>query len=152
MAQEAEQSEIRFQSAKIEAANRAEVTALLIRCGYSVYRPEADCEGEGLVVRTPAGKLLAVQLKRRPVVDWRRYGTRDHWMLFPSQPFNPQAPRNWYLLPHDHFYTWVESRHGASGKWASHWSYPTISETLRTFLADWILIPASEPLLDETPT
>jgi hypothetical protein len=149
MAQEAEQPESRFRHAKIQAANRAEATALLIRCGYAVYRSEADCEGEDLVVRTPAGKLLAVQLKGRPVVDWRRYGTRDLWMLFPSHPFNLETPRDWYLLPHDHFYTWVESRHGGSPKWASHWTYSTISEALRTFLTDWILISSSEPLLDE---
>jgi hypothetical protein len=38
---------------EIEAANRAESTALLIRAGYRVYRPEADCYGEDLIVRTP---------------------------------------------------------------------------------------------------
>ena len=42
-------------SNEIEAANRAEATALLIRAGYRVYRPEADCYGEDLVVRTPSG-------------------------------------------------------------------------------------------------
>jgi hypothetical protein len=34
---------------EIEAANRAEATALLIRAGYRVYRPEADCYGEDLI-------------------------------------------------------------------------------------------------------
>ncbi len=47
----------RLSSAEIEAANRAEATALLIRAGYSVYRPEADVRGEDLILRTPAGLL-----------------------------------------------------------------------------------------------
>ena len=34
---------------EIEAANRAEVTAILIRAGYRVYRPDADVSGEDLV-------------------------------------------------------------------------------------------------------
>jgi phosphoglycolate phosphatase-like HAD superfamily hydrolase len=59
----------KLQSNELEAANRAEATALLIRCGYRVYRPEADVEGEDLVVRTPDGDLLAVQLKSRITVD-----------------------------------------------------------------------------------
>lgn len=50
---------------EIEAANRAEATALLIRDGYRVYRPEADCYGEDLILRTPSGELRAVQLKSR---------------------------------------------------------------------------------------
>jgi hypothetical protein len=67
-----------------EAANRAEVTALLIRKGYRVYRPEADCHGEDLILRTPDGELLAVQLKARPEVDWNRYGGKSLWVLFPD--------------------------------------------------------------------
>jgi hypothetical protein len=61
-----------------EAANRAEVTALLIRSGYRVYRPEADVHGEDLVLRAPPsddlrqGDLRAVQLKGRPTVA-RKY-------------------------------------------------------------------------------
>jgi phosphoglycolate phosphatase-like HAD superfamily hydrolase len=47
-------------SNELEAANRAEATALLIRCGYRVYRPEADAYGEDLVVRDPGGHLMAV--------------------------------------------------------------------------------------------
>ena len=42
---------------EIEAANRAEATALLIRSGYRVYRPEADCFGEDLILRTPSGDI-----------------------------------------------------------------------------------------------
>ena len=37
-------------SNEIEAANRAEATAILMRAGYRVYRPEADVSGENLVI------------------------------------------------------------------------------------------------------
>src|SRR5262249_4710726 len=69
---------------EIEAANRAEATALLIRAGFRVYRPEADCYGEDLILRTPHGELLPVQLKGRAGVDWYKYGRiQSLWMLFP---------------------------------------------------------------------
>jgi hypothetical protein len=61
-------------SNEIEAANRAEATALLIRAGLRVYRPEADCYGEDLIVRDHDGQLHAVQLKSRPTVNPRKYG------------------------------------------------------------------------------
>jgi hypothetical protein len=73
-------------SNEVEAANRAEVTALLIRAGYRVYRPEADCYGEDLILRDREGTLHAVQLKSRPTVDPARYGgDRRMLMLFPAQ-------------------------------------------------------------------
>ena len=62
-------------SNEIEAANRAEATALLIRAGYRVYRPEADCYGEDLILRTPTGELLPVQLKSRMTVNRDKYGS-----------------------------------------------------------------------------
>jgi hypothetical protein len=77
-----------FASAVTEAANRAEVTALLIRCGYRVYRPEADTHGEDLVVRTPEGRLLGVQMKGRATVNGKKYGGKDLLMLFPSARYN----------------------------------------------------------------
>jgi hypothetical protein len=135
---DADQSDRRFGNARIEAANRAEATALLIRCRYSVYRPEADCEGEDLVIRSPSGELRAVQLKGRPIVDRRRYGCRHLWMLFPSKPYSPE-PRVWFLVPHDEFFEWVERNHRNSPKWAEHWSYPSISKALGDWLAQWML-------------
>ncbi len=60
---------INLTSNEIEAANRAEATEILIRAGFRVYRPEADCYGEDLILRKPNGELLAVQLKSRWTVD-----------------------------------------------------------------------------------
>lgn len=141
-----DESLARFRGAKLEAANRAEVTALLIRCGYRVYRPEADIEGEDLVVRTPSGTLHAVQLKGRPSVDWRRYAQRDLWMLFPSTQYQPSVERSWFLVPHDDLYAWVEKRHGHAPQWARKWSYPFSGKELVEFLSkrNWKLVPPAE--------
>lgn len=95
-------------------------TAVLIRFGYRVYRPEADIEGEDLVICTPGGVLSGVQLKSRPLVDWRRYGGRELLMLFPSMPYSSVAVRAWFLVPHDPFYGWVKVRHSHTAKGASN--------------------------------
>jgi hypothetical protein len=127
----------RLSSAEIEAANRAEATALLIRAGYRVYRPEADVQGEDLVIRSPAGVLRPVQLKARPYVDWPRYGGRQIWMLFPH-PGQPIEQRDWFLVPHDAFFTWVKARHGNAAKWNETWSYPSFSVDLAAFLEPFV--------------
>jgi hypothetical protein len=131
----------RFGATIIEAANRAEVTALLIRCGYRVYRPEADYDGEDLVVRLPSNEFLSVQLKSRAKVDLKRYGNRKISMLFPSSPYSQTKPRVWFLVPHDHLYGWVEKRHGhlQTSKKHLNWSYPSISRDLCEFLDGWKL-------------
>lgn len=136
----------RFKQAATEAANRAEATALLIRYGYRVYRPEADIEGEDLVLRLPTGTLIGVQLKPRPLVDWKRYGGRGLWMLFPDRGYSPDAARSWFLIPHDLFFEWVTERHGKSAGWDKHWSYPHVSKALSTFLASYELRPPAEPV------
>jgi hypothetical protein len=123
----------RLSPAEVEAANRAEVTALLIRTGHSVYRPEADIRGEDLILRTPAGLLRPVQLKGRPTVEWERYGSRGIWMLFPD-PFGTPGARDWFLVEHDALYAWVKDRHGASPRWEESWSYSYITRPLAAFL------------------
>lgn len=123
---------------------QAEATALLIRCGYRVYRPEADIEGEDLVVRDPAGVLTGVQLKGRPLVDWRRYGGRQLLMLFPSAPYAPGAARMWFLVPHDLFFDWVKALHGHTPKWGDLWHYPSIGRDLAAFLAPYEVRPPAE--------
>lgn len=133
-----------FGSAITEAANRAEVTALLIRCGYRIYRSEADIDGEDLVVRTPAGELRPVQLKGRPYVEWKRYGGRGLCMLFPSTPWRPDEARTWFLVVHDPFFAWVKARHGHTPKWGDQWSYPTTGKNLAAYLAEWAVKPLAE--------
>jgi hypothetical protein len=139
MGSNADQSGLRFH--QTGAADRAEATALLIRCGYGVYYPE---NGEDLVVRSPSGELRAVQLEKHPIVDWKRYGARRLWMLFPSASYDHSSTRVWFLILHDHFYDWVERRHLSTPKWASYWRYPVMSQDLRTFLTEWELMPPGE--------
>lgn len=123
---------LRLRSNEVEAANRAEATALLIRAGYRIYRPEADCDGEDLVVRTPAGKLRVAQLKSRPTVDKGRYWGRAIWMLFPDPTGGPG--RAWYLAPHDRLYRWFKRRSGQAPKWDGRWHTPRLSGELSSFL------------------
>lgn len=138
--------EDRFRYMRTEAANRAEAIALLIRCGYKVYQPEVDADGEDLVVRTPSGELRAVQLKGRPTVDLKRYDKGDIWMSFPSAIYTPSSSRVWFLIPHNYLYDWVKGRHGHTRGSSEQWSYPSTSKDLRSFLAEWVLGTPSELL------
>lgn len=137
-------SAVKLKPAAIEAANRAEATSLLIRCGYRVYRPEADVAGEDLVVRTPAGDLNGVQLKSRVLVDWKKYGGIDLLMLFPADKFVPEKPRPWFLIPHDTLFAWVKDRHGMAKGWTDSWSYPGAGKDLQAFLAPYQVRPPAE--------
>lgn len=119
---------------KIEAANRAEAVALLIRCGYRVYRPEIDIDGEDLLAFTPGGELRAIQMKGRAYVSKSKYGGKNLWLLFPSEKYAGQACRDWYLVPHDRLYDWTKAKHGRAPKWQDEWSYPSLSKELRHFL------------------
>jgi hypothetical protein len=127
-----------------EAANRAEATEILIRAGFRVYRPEADCHGEDLILRKPNGDLLAVQLKSRWTVD-QKYFRHSLWMLFPEEPYNPSG-RQWFLVLHDPLYKWVEQNHGHAAGWRRdrRWSAPRVSQTLRQFLDLINVIPRVE--------
>lgn len=135
----------KLKSAAIEAANRGEATSLLIRCGYRVYRPEADIAGEDLVIRTPEGVLHGVQLKSRAIVDQKKYGDLGLLMLFPGGRFVPDTPRPWFLIPHDLLFPWVKDRHGSAKGWAEAWSYPGLSKDLQAFLAPYQVRPPAEP-------
>jgi hypothetical protein len=127
-----------LKSNEVEAANRAEATALLIRAGFRVYRPEADVSGEDLVIRTQDGELRTVQMKGRPTVDWRRYGGNNIWMLFPD-PKGCKPGRPWFLIPHDDLFVWMKERHGNAPGWNEAWSDPTLSAALREFLRPHVL-------------
>ena len=120
---------------EIEAANRAEVTVLLIRAGYRLYRPEADTEGEDLVVRTARGKLLAVQLKSRMTVNQEKYGSKSLWMLFPEGPFKNDVRRKWFLVPHDKLYEVLKRKHGKAPAFVSGWSAANVPKDVGKALA-----------------
>jgi len=126
---------------EIEAANRAEVTALLIRCGYRVYRPEADVHGEDLILRRPDGALLPTQLKGRLYVDGERYGRGEPavWMLFPECPHKHGDRREWFLVPHNTLFDWLEKRHGHTASWPQ-WGTRSISVEQRQFLESYRVV------------
>lgn len=113
--------------------------ALLIRAGDRVYRPEADVYGEDLILRTPAGKLRAVQLKGRMTVDRSKYGGKSLWMLFPSTTFRTDKERTWYLMPHDKLYEMLRKKHGGAPAFAKGWSCRTVPARDRTHLKRFII-------------
>jgi hypothetical protein len=133
-------------SNEIESANRAEATALLIRTGYRVYRPEADVDGEDLVVKTPSRKLIAVQLKSRLTVDLKRYGGHNRiWMLFPNKKFKQDEARIWYLVPHHELFAQIKFRHGHTKKWNNKWSSSSVSKIQQLSLARFEIRPKLHP-------
>ncbi|MBZ5523237.1 MAG: hypothetical protein LAP21_13450 [Acidobacteriia bacterium] len=135
----------RLTSNEIEAANLAEATALLIRAGFRVYRPEADCDGEDLILREnrkPSGKLLVVQLKSRPTVNRKKYGGRSLWMLFPDPKSNTALDRKWFLVLHDRLYEEMKRWHGHTAKWNETWSEKRVSKKLGLFLKKFTVIPS----------
>ena len=135
---------------EIEAANRAEVTAVLIRAGYRVYRPEADVSGEDLVIRIPDGELRSVQMKARPLVHWKLYGGKraggnDMWMLFPD-PAGDIPGRPWFFIKHDELFNWYKKLHGTAPGWVQRhkagkveWSEKRLVVELRKFLQPFML-------------
>ena len=141
---------------EIEAANRAEVTAILIRTGNRVYRPEADVFGEDLVIRRQGSdELLMVQMKSRPMVHWSLYGDRNIWMLFPDPVADIQC-RPWFLIKHDELFERFKGQHGTSPGWEQRskanlpeWSEKRISKTLREFLLQFKLPLPQHPTMDK---
>ena len=126
---------------EIEAANRGEATSLLIRCGYRVYRPEADCAGEDLVIRHPKGALFAVQQKGRLTVNYSQYGKQGLWMLFPSAPFKFYKEREWYLVDHEILYAKMEERHSHAPSWEGSWTVGRPSVEMKQWLEPYRLDP-----------
>jgi hypothetical protein len=134
----------------IEAANRAEVTAILIRAGHQVYRPEADVSGEDLVIRIPEGELRSVQMKARPLVHWKLYGGKDMWMLFPD-PTGDIPGRPWFFIKHDELFNWFKKLHGTTAPgWVqrhkagkAEWSEKGLTDELRKFLQPKFMLPTT---------
>jgi hypothetical protein len=133
----------------IEAANRAEVTAILIRAGYRVYRPEADVSGEDLIIRIRGGELRSVQMKARPLVHWKLYGGNDMWMLFPD-PAGDKPGRPWFFIKHDELFNWYKKAHGTAPGWVerhkagkAEWSEKGLGKELRDFLQPEFMLPTT---------
>ena len=126
-----------LKSNEIEAANRAEATALLIRCRYRVYRPEADVSGEDLVIRKTDGTLVPVQLKSRLTVNRPKYGKDGTWMLFPDSN-DQKFGRSWFLISHNELFDYLKQEHP---KLIDAWHNGKISKAEREFLKSAELLP-----------
>jgi hypothetical protein len=131
----------------IEAANRAEATALLIRQGYRVFSPEADVEGVDFVVRTPDSELRPVQLKGRPTADIARYGSASIWILFP-EPGQVPFRRKWFLVPHELLLAYVKERR-RSEKPLKGRSMSSIPKPLAKLIAKFEVLYPTQPDTNE---
>jgi len=105
----------------IEAANCAEVTAILISCRYRVYRPEAGRIRRGLGDPHTRGRTTFGSDERPSSCSLealRREAPRgnDMWMLFPD-PAGEIPGRPWFFIKHDELFNWYKQRHGAAPGW-----------------------------------
>lgn len=116
-----------MKSNEVEPANRAEITALLISGGYRVYRPEADIDGEDLILCTPAGRLVRAKQKPCRSVDHVRNEKRDLWMLFPD--VSGRVPgRAWSPVGHE-----ILLNSFPTLRQKGLWSEPAVFSDLRQF-------------------
>ena len=115
----------------VEAANRAEVSALLIRGGYRVFTPEADFEGVDLLLQDPDGGLRKTQMKARPTCDGK-YRGKDIWMLFPA-PGEVTFERDRFLIRYDNVYKEFKRRYKPAKDLVGR-SLSTMPKWLKDFL------------------
>jgi hypothetical protein len=132
----------------IEAYNLNEVSAIFLKKGFMLYRPEADVDGVDFIIQTPENNFLKCQLKSRAYVLWNKYGNKDIYMVFPAQgdSFN----REWYLIPHDTLFQILKSKHGDAPNWnhsefGEHWNTP-VSKNLADELKSFTIISPTNQL------
>lgn len=123
----------------IEAQNLNEVSALFLKKKFMIYRPEADIDGIDFIIQTPENNFLKCQLKSRAYVQWKKYGDKNIYMVFPGQGVSFQ--REWYLVPHDTLFEKLKNIHGDAPKWnhpdfGEYWHEPVstkLAEELKSF-------------------
>jgi hypothetical protein len=78
-----------------EATNRALLTALFLKNGWMVYKPEADIGGVDMLVMRLDDKeeVRKVQLKSRWTIH-QKYLNKKIWICFPDR-------EKWYFCKHD---------------------------------------------------
>jgi hypothetical protein len=123
----------------IEAQNLNEVSTILLKKGFMLYRPEADVDGVDFIIQTPENNFLKCQLKSRAYVLWNKYGNKNIYMVFPEHgdSFN----REWYLIPHDTLFQILKSLHGDAPNWnhsefGEYWHTPVskkLANDLKSF-------------------
>jgi hypothetical protein len=123
---------------RVEAANLAEVTAILLGKNYMLYRPEADINGIDFLLTDPIDNVLKCQLKSRALIHPNKYGGKNIWMIFPGKgaPF----ARDWFLIPHDKLHELLKAKHGN----ASQWHHPTLGEYWHTPVSEELATKLSE--------
>jgi len=125
----------------VEASNRAEICSLLLGRGYMVYHPEADVDGIDFLIATTNGLLQKCQLKSRALVQWKKYGGKNIYMVFPG--IGEPMQREWYVVPHDKLFHTLKEIHGSAPKWdhpvyGEYWHAP-VSKKLAEILSPFAI-------------
>lgn len=106
---------MKISTSLVEVVNRSEIALILTKLGGMVFRPEADVGGVDFVVKSPQGEFFSCQLKSKCVVEKRKYGGRNIWMVFPGK--GEPMKRDWYFIEHDLLFEHLKRRHGKAPKW-----------------------------------
>lgn len=123
----------------VEAANRHELTAILIFAFCHVLTLHADINGVDIVIHTPEGEVRNTQIKARPTIEWERYGGRSIWMAFPDpQGEKIVGKRLWFHVKHDLLVDFFNQDGGKRGL-DKEYSRSEISKKLLEFLQPYIL-------------
>ena len=133
-----------------ENYNFLKVSAVLADYGFMTMRLSSDWQGADFIAQHIDGEtFLKVQLKSRLGFD-RKYTGKNIYVAFPSGT-------NWYIYPHDTLLERVlaETRISKTKSWLvdGGYSFPSLSEQLRTFLRPYMLgstadNPAPAPAAD----
>jgi len=119
-----------------ENYNLLKLGAVLADYGFDLLRLNDDWQGADCIANHIDGSTyLKIQLKGRLTID-KKYLDKDIYIAF-------RNVSEWYLYPHDDFVDYLQNNNMAveSNSWLQngHYSWPTLSNTLQTYLSKFKL-------------
>jgi len=119
-----------------ENYNLLKLGAVLSDYGFDLLRLNDDWQGADCIANHIDGSTyLKIQLKGRLTID-KKYLDKDIYIAF-------RNTTEWYLYPHDDFVDYLQKQNIAvdSKSWIEkgHYSWPTLSNTLKSYLSKFKL-------------
>jgi len=119
-----------------ENYNLLKLGAVLADYGFDLLRLNDDWQGADCIANNIDGSTyLKIQLKGRLTID-KKYLDKDIYIAF-------RNTTEWYLYPHDDFVDYLQKQNIAvdSKSWVEkgHYSWPTFSNTLKSYLSKFKL-------------
>jgi len=141
---------VKLNARQKENYNFLKVSAVLADYGFMTMRLSSDWQGADFIAQHVDGEFLKVQLKSRLGFD-RKYAGKNIYIAFPHGA-------DWYIYPHDTLLERVlaETKIGTTKSWRvdGGYSFPKLSEQLRTFLRPYMLGSTADnpaPAPDDLP-